>query len=368
MTKRRPILLEDGSTVSQNQTVNPGGWPGTALKLPDMPVFDPVPAPPEPPWIPPATTWETAVPGGLGGGAQEAGNTSNWGASTWYQVVVGPTSMTGVAALTGLWYGLQSPPAGQDYTLWFANAYNVYGLVQDLELWAIGDFVKGREGHGLYIRCMPNMDTTIRRYKAYKIGANAIQREFRTSETQIPFSVWGGGGGTFTVDDCDFRECGLIDGSWISPTGSGPNAARASWVMALYNTKQRTIVKNTKVINYHCPSPHEGSIGIMFGQDAWRTPYAEISDCTLYNRTKDRAEIFLQGVDSALIQHTYIYTDTNAANPKPAWIDIVQGCPDVTVSQMPQEVVVREKKASGPHNAPVNTYIVKKGHTAHFSF
>jgi len=61
-----------------------------------------------------------------------------------------------------------------------------FGEINGLIVWGIGDFSKGREGHGLYLRTCPNKDFTLRNYRAFKIGGQAFQREWRTSETEIP--------------------------------------------------------------------------------------------------------------------------------------------------------------------------------------
>lgn len=319
----------------------------------------PYPEPPEPPvtpGVPPRTIWDTKVPSGLPAGAKEGQNRMTFGDETFYPGKAKPWQLTGAEPeLRGVWYGLQDQTAPDHGTLWHANAYNIYGVVRDLELWAIGDFLKGREGHGLYLRTIPHLDTLIERYRCYKNGGQAVQREWRRSETEIPESVWIGAGGTFTLQDCDSQETGLID------TGTGGMAVRASWAYSLYNTKQKTVVRRCKHTNFYSPSPHEGSLFVGYGKDAWRTPSLLVEDCDFWTVSSDRSDIFLQGVDDAIIRRTAI----RGTGPN---IDIVNNCKRVSVGNMPMDVTVREKAASGPHNAPVRTWLVKAGTTQEFNF
>lgn len=258
---------------------------------------------------------------------------------------------------------------GDTGTLWLANAYNVHGEVDGLEMWEIGDFSdkwpfgndgKDREGHGLYLRCLPYKDTTLRNLKARRMGAQAIQREARATETDFdvidPDLWWDGDPGTFLVEGGDFRECGLIDGD------HGGSAPRASWVLALYATRQRTIVTGTTVVNLHAPAPHEGAVYVGFGQTKHRTPYAEVSGCRFLTYHGDRAEIFYQGVDEGVVKTTEILGAGN-------YVDVVQDCGSFVLTGMPQDTVVHEK-APPPdqHRPPVKTHSVKAGSTLELHF
>jgi hypothetical protein len=294
--------------------------------------------------------WDTGVPVDLPSGAQEGQwGQMTWGQETWWPGVTTPHLMKpDQPELNGLWYGYQGvTPWGDWGTLWHANAYNVYGTIDGLELWEIGDFVKGREGHGLYLRCVPHLDTTIRRCTFRKLGGQAVQREWRTTETDIPASVWGDFGGYFTIEDCDFRETGMID------TGS---AVRASWAMALSNTGQQTIIRRVTHTNYHSMGPHEGSLFVGYGQAGFRGPNLLVEECDFRSRAGDRAAIFVQAVDDTTICRTKL----QGLRP---YIDVVDDCRQVTVFDMPQDTLVRVKRRDQPHNAPKETYIVKAGET-----
>jgi hypothetical protein len=256
--------------------------------------------------------------------------------------------------LTGLWSGKAAPTyfvnsqgqAKVDFgTLWHGNGYNLFGTIEGLELWDIGDFAKGREGHGLYVRCVPHLDTTIRNYRVRRIGGQAIQREWRTTETDIPRAVWGAGGGTFLVEDCDFQETGMI---------SKGVAARASWAISLCNTMQATTVRRVTHINYYSPAPHEGSLFVGYGQGGFRTPWLLVEDCLFWNRAADRATIFLEGVDVATIQRVTLKGNR-------PYIDATDDCGSLTVREMPQDTLVRIKHATQPHNAPYRSILVLAG-------
>lgn len=316
----------------------------------------PYPEPPEPPvtpGVPPRTIWDTKVPQGLPAGWREGKvqKTITWGFGA-----NKPTETPNVPELNGVWTRfLGTATWGESGTLWHAQGYNSFGTIDGLELWGIGDFVKGREGHGLYIRCVPTLDTTIRNYRCYKNGGQAIQREWRRNETAIPESEWIAGGGTFLLEDSDAQETGLID------EVAGGSSVRASWAYSLYNTGQKTIVRRNKHVNFYSPAPHEGSLFVGFGKEKWRTPQLLVEDEEYFTVSSDRSDIFLQGVDDAVIQRTAI------RGPGPN-IDIVNNCKRVSVGNMPMDVTVREKAASGPHNAPVRTWLLKAGTTQEFNF
>jgi hypothetical protein len=315
------------------------------------------PPPPPPPGEPDPAIWNTAIPDDLPHHANEGTHGMTWGQDSWYPGKTEPFFLPpGQPQLNGIWHRFMGTTSwGESGTLWHINAYNVYGEIDGLELWGIGDFDKGREGHGLYLRCVPHLDTTIRNYKCYKNGGQAIQREWRTTETDIPRSVWENAGGTFLVEDCDFQENGLID------EGTGGSAVRASWAMALYSTMQTTIVRRVTHINYFSPAPHEGSLFVGFGQAAWRTPLLLVEDCDFYTLSGDRADIMLQGVDDATIQRTYI------RGPNPV-IDVVDNCKNVLITDMPQDVTVRIKQASNPHGYSTNVQQVAAGATLALDF
>jgi len=313
--------------------------------------------PPVDPGEPSGVIWNTQIPEGLPAGAQEATHRMNWGEGTWYPGKTEPELLpTSDPKLTGVWYGFQGQTSwGESGTLWYANAYNIYGVLDGLEIWGIGDFAKGREGHGLYFRCVPNLDTTIRNYKCYKNGGQAIQREWRMHETDIPQSEWGEGGGTFLVEDCDFQETGLID------EGTGGSAVRASWALSLYNTMQHTIVRRVQHINYYSPAPHEGSLFVGFGQNAWRTPSLLVEDSLFYTLSPDRADIFLQGVDAGTVRTTAL----PGLNPR---IDVVNNCGAITIQEMPQDVMVNTKPGSNPHGAPIAQQLLPAGQSMTLTF
>jgi hypothetical protein len=309
------------------------------------------------PLPPPYDTWDTEVPGGLPATAREdkAGG-MGWGEETWWPGRIDPSPLRGDAPeLSGVWYGAIGPTPWGDYgTLWHVRAYNAYGTIDGLEVWGIGDWVKGREGHVLYLSCVPHLDTTIQNCRFRRCGAQAIQREWRTTETDIPRDAWGAAGGTFTVEDCDFRETGMIS------TGL---AARASWAMSLYSTGQHTIVRRVTHVNYHSPAPSEGSLFVGYGQSGFRTPTLLVEDCDFWCRSGDRAIIFLQAVDDAVIRNTRLRGDK-------AYIDVVDDCGTFALEDYPDGVPtqVRIKRADQPHNAPREVRWCPDGETLALSF
>jgi len=255
--------------------------------------------------------------------------------------------------LKGVWRGYNTgaidPSTGQGGTLWGVRAFDVAGLVDGVELWDIGDFVKGREGHGLYLNVAPHKNLTIRNYKCFKNGAQAIQREFRLHETIMPEAVWKSAVGTFLVEDCEFAETGLIDDA------TGGESVRASWVMTLYGTGQHTIVRRVKHTNYHSPAPHEGTLFVGFGQSGFRTPSVLVESCDWWTEDSDRADAFFQGCDAVVVRTTHLRGEDD-------YIDVVNDCKKFTISDMPEDVLVRLKNP-GPqmHGAPYKTHLVKAG-------
>ena len=267
-----------------------------------------------------------------------------FGEESWWPGQYEPWKIpTDAPELKGIWCGFKETTEwGETGTLWHMNAYNVYGAIDGLEVRDIGDFVKGREGHGLYLRCVPWLDTTIRNYKAKRIGGQAIQREWRMSETELD----GDGSGVFLVEDCEFLETGLIE------SGSAP---RASWAMSLCNTGQETYVRNVVHRTTGSP-PSNGSLFVGYGQDGYRTPRLTVKDCVFENQGADRSAIFLQGVDAGVIQNVELIGNR-------PHIDIVDGCGQITIDNMPQDTEIHRKRAGGPHNAPYDVFTVGKGET-----
>ena len=310
-------------------------------------------------FVPSSKQWLKRVPEDLPAHAREDSHGHNWGGETWFPGKKKPYRLVpgDHPELEGVWYGFQGKTSwGETGTLWHANAYNIAGKIDGLTVWRIGDFVKGREGHGLYLRCVPSLDTTIRNYRAFKIGGQAVQREWRTSETEIPKADWIEGGGQFLLENCVAKETGLID------TGTGGNAVRASWAFSLYNTMQHTTVRNVRHYNYHSPAPHEGSLFLGYGYNSWRTPSLLVESFRSFVNDRDRPEVFLEGVDDALFQGRGVIL----YGPDP-WIDVTEDCGKVTIDRIATDVTVRMKRSSNPHGAPKYTERVRAGETKTFN-
>lgn len=319
---------------------------------------DPPPPPPPPPddlaldYFDPTVT---PVPDN----ALEMGHGIGIKSPFWPGMVV-PWDATG--HFTGVHRGFQGQTSwGETGTLWGFNAYNMFGDINMAEFWEVGDFQtlfgwghpagKGREGHAGYARCVPHLDTDVRFMKGYRLGGQGFQREFRTTETDISPDAWAGGGGTFRMEDCDFRETGLLD------EVSGGSSPRGSWCYALYATMQRTILERCIHVNAFSPAPHEGSVFIGFGQAKFRTPYARISDCRFYTVTHDRADIFLQGVDDALVETTEILGANN-------YVDVVEDCGRVVFDNCPSDFQIHIKQAPpNQHRSPIRIYEYEAGTT-----
>jgi len=79
-----------------------------------------------------------------------------------------------------------------------------------------------------------------------------------------------------------------------------------------------------------------------------------VEDCDFAVKQGDRAIIFLQGVDQAVIQRVHL----RGSQP---YIDLVDNCQTLVVRDMPQDTLVRVKAASGAHNAPIATHEVPAG-------
>ncbi|MCP4495096.1 MAG: hypothetical protein GY820_48515 [Gammaproteobacteria bacterium] len=304
-------------------------------------------------FVPSPEQWHTRIPQDLSSNAREDGHGHNWGSETWFPGKTMPFRLVPGEheELQGEWYGFQGETSwGERGTLWHGNAYNIFGEVRDLTVWGIGDWWKGREGHGLYFRCVPSLDFKVKNYRAFKLGGQAFQREWRRGETEIPKSKWGEGGGQFVMEDCIAKETGLID------EGTGGNAVRASWAWSLYNTMQHTTLRNVRHYNYHSPAPHEGSLFLGYGSDAWRTPSLLVEDFRSFCNTKDRPEVFLEGVDEAKFtsEKVIIFGE----NPQ---IDVTEDCGALTIDKIGSDVTVRIKRASNPHGAPIRTERVKAG-------
>lgn len=305
--------------------------------------------------LPTYKPWLTAIPADLPINAHEGLPRMTWGESTWWPGITAPRLIPAdEPRLHGIWYGYLHPTKAYEPTLWFINAYNLFGEIHDLEVWRVGDFENGREGHFAYVRCVPTLDMAIRRCRAFGIGGQAIQREWRRTETDIPESLWGGGGGTFTVEDCEFRETGCIN------YGSAP---RASWAMCLYNTMQHTIVRDVTVVNYWSIPPHEGALLVGYGQSGFRTPDLLVEDCTFWCRQGDRSLVFLQACDSVVFRNVILRGDQ-------AYIDIVDDCGSFTIEEYPdgRDTLVRIKDQWHPFNAPTETRICPDGQTTTITF
>lgn len=329
------------------------------LKILDTPppVIEPPPpvivVPGDPVTAPPSDVlWKTDAAALVG--IKGAASYMQFGGDSWWP---GKTSPYEMPAMSGVWRGYNTgapdPATGQGGTLWFARVYNAFGLIEDLEVWDCGDFVQGREGHVIYGNFVPHKDTTIRGLRVRRSGGQAVQREFRLSETSIPESVWKSAVGTFVVEDSDFQETGLLD------EVHGGAAVRASWAMSLYATGQRTIVRRVKHVNFHSPEPHEGSVFIGPGQSGFRTPFALVEDCDFWTESHDRAEVFFGACDLAQLRTTHL---RGAAN----YVCVADDSKKFVLSEMPQDVEVRVQREY--HAPPAKTYLVKKGSTLELSF
>lgn len=117
-----------------------------------------------------------------------------------------------------------STQMNQHGPLWWLRRYNAEGSVRDVVVWRAGDFVKGREGHVLYLNVLG--DLSIEDVTAVQCGAQVIQLVWRPKETGLPQSAWGKPGGTVSIKNLVAIDPGVIN------TGA---AVRASHPVSFFN-------------------------------------------------------------------------------------------------------------------------------------
>lgn len=171
---------------------------------------------------------------------------------------------------------------------WGLRVYNVAGLLENLELWRVGDWTQGREGHAFYGNVAG--DLTIRDLTAVQCGGQAVQVVWRVAETRLPRTLWPTAANLITLERVTAIDCGMInDGA----------AVRASWPVSIFATGARVHVKDLEVRTRlpvfdggtAGPSRSHGVLVNTWGEEGRRTPELVIDGLSGLVVQSDRPEI-----------------------------------------------------------------------------
>ena len=242
-------------------------------------------------------------------------------------------------------------PWGDHGPLWFCRWYNALGTVGGFDVFRIGDFTRGREGHVFYFNCLE--DVTIQNVNAYQCGAQFAQMVWRPNETTIPPQNWHQQDFTVTIRDCSVIDQGVIN------TGV---AVRASWPISFFNPGQDLVVENllldvdiANFFNSSMQGPFNSHGAILC------TPGSTVENVTITNpvirlRRPDRALFRFWGAQNISITGGSV--DITAGTRQ---IDLVDtaGVQTLSIQGMSTTfpILVRILSTSSPWSNPIQTFL-----------
>lgn len=244
---------------------------------------------------------------------------------------------------------------GEHGPKWGVRAYNVVGVLSDIELWRVGDWSNGREGHSVYLNVAGDLDVS--RLRAVQCGGQMLQIVWRVGETQMPRAEWPTSANLISINECTAQDCGAI---------TAGQAVRASWPVSIFATGARVEVHNLTV-NARLPEfigdrgevfRAHGALLVSGGEEGRRTPELTVDGLAGSVTRCDRSEIRLAEVDTANLSNISL---VEQGGDGVCTIDVVDDCHQVHVSASPVPVTVRIIAASKPFSAPYKTVSVPAG-------
>lgn len=244
---------------------------------------------------------------------------------------------------------------GEHGPKWGVRAYNVVGTLFDLELWRVGDWTNGREGHAVYLNVAGDLD--VERLRAVECGGQLLQIVWRVGETNMPRTSWPSAANLISIVDCSARDCGAI---------TSGQAVRASWPLSIFATGARVEIDDLRV---DCRLPEfagdrgelfrsHGAVLVSGGEEGRRTPELLIDGLSGTVVHSDRSEVRLAEIDSAELRDLALVEE---GGDGACTVDVVDDCRRVHVSSSPAAVVVRIISAAKPFGAPYRTVAVAPG-------
>lgn len=238
----------------------------------------------------------------------------------------------------------RATPWGDHGPLWGLRGYEVSGTLANLQLWRVGDWTRGREGHAVYLNVSGNL--SIRKLTGIQCGAQLLQIVWRALESVGPRPT---GANTIRLSELLAFQCGMIN------TGM---AVRASWPISIFNTGARITMDNITVITNLAPFVGDRSEtfrshgALMVGpseKEPYRTPTLNVVGLKSRLNMPDRDEVRIAAVDSAVLVGLDM-SRTEGTLPK---VTIVTDCGEVYIGDVraPLEVCIRDK--AKPFNMPI---------------
>lgn len=260
------------------------------------------------------------------------------------------------AALSGrrVLYNNVATSWGDTGPLWGIRAYNVTGTLRDLELWRVGDWKKGREGHAVYLNVAGSLEVV--GLRAVQCGGQALQIVWRGGETRMPAEAWPDEGDMISVRDSSAKDCGAI---------TRGAAVRASWPFSIFATGARVEIAGVTV-ETELPEfvgdrgerfQSHGALLVGWGDQGRRTPSLVVSGLGGRIVRSDRSEVRLEGVDLVIVRGISL---TEVGGDGVCTIDAV-GCGAILIEECSVDVRVRVFSRERPWSNPTLERTVRAG-------
>lgn len=243
-------------------------------------------------------------------------------------------------------------PWGDHGPLWGLRGYDVFDRLENLQLWRVGDWTKGREGHAVYLNV--SGDLLIRNLSGIQCGAQLLQIVWRKAESRWQQPTLKN---TIRLSKLLAFNCGMINSGM---------AVRASWPVSIFNTGAGISIDNVTVVTNLPPfvgdrnETFRSHGALMVGpseREPYRTPWLHVVGLKSRLNLPDRDEVRIDSVDSAILTGLDMIRNDGA----PPRVTIVDDCGEVFIGEVraPLEVCIRDK--TRPFNMPTLVKRLKMG-------
>ena len=219
---------------------------------------------------------------------------------------------------------------GDPGPLWYQRAYEVRGRVDDVLVWRVGDFIKGREGHVAYhnVRGDLVIDTLV----GIQHGAQLVQLCWREGETKSDPSEWPEKNARTIV----LRRLASIDGGIIDKRPGVPlSAVRASWPVTIFAPGHDEILVEEPFIRTNTPEPHLHSTlglcrshGFLLCAPSQRpsfTKHLAVTDADVELVAPDRSVVRIVSFGEAELASGRMSVLGHDGEPMPSKVSVVDG-------------------------------------------